>query len=187
MLNKKKLKLEDKYNSYYDKLIAENNLLYKLIIIVDCDGVLTDGGQYYNSNKKIIKKFGSSDTEVIKFLAEKTDTKFIFVTDDKAGFNITKARMKHLKNKIQNIDFILANSNERAEKVKLCKEKDNKVIFVGDSISDIKAMSNADLACCPSGSSKLVKAYCDFISDNDGGHRALEQILIFSFFYFCTK
>ena len=38
------------------------------VFILDVDGVLTDGGFYYSSEGKVLKKFGPDDNDALKLL-----------------------------------------------------------------------------------------------------------------------
>ena len=62
-------------------------------LISDVDGILTDGGHYYNLDGKKFKKFGSNDKDAIKRLEELFGLKIIFISSDKIGFDIVKKRI----------------------------------------------------------------------------------------------
>ncbi|MBR3723278.1 MAG: hypothetical protein IKN12_11050 [Selenomonadaceae bacterium] len=61
------------------------------VMILDVDGVLTDGGFYYTTEGKAMKKFGADDNDALSLLRPYID--IVFVTGDKKGFEITRKRI----------------------------------------------------------------------------------------------
>lgn len=60
-------------------------------LVLDIDGVLTDGKLIYSSQGKVYKVFGPHDKDGLKLVANLVDIEFI--TADKIGFPITQARI----------------------------------------------------------------------------------------------
>jgi len=61
------------------------------VFICDVDGVMTDGGFYYTTEGKIMKKFGGDDHDGLSLLKPHIDIRF--VTGDRRGLDISKARI----------------------------------------------------------------------------------------------
>ena len=61
-----------------------------LIFICDVDGVLTTGHFLYSSEGKVMKIFGPDDNDGLAELSSFMEIRF--VTSDKRGFEISKAR-----------------------------------------------------------------------------------------------
>ena len=59
-------------------------------LIIDIDGVMTDGKFYYSVDGKILKAFGADDHDALSIL--KKYMNIIFVTGDKKGFKISKKK-----------------------------------------------------------------------------------------------
>ena len=55
-------------------------------LIIDIDGVMTDGKFYYSVDGKFLKAFGADDHDALSIL--KKYMNIIFVNGDKKGFNI---------------------------------------------------------------------------------------------------
>ena len=173
MENNKRIKL-DKNTTYFD-LIKSNNATYinsKKIVVSDCDGVLTDGNSVYDKTGKCQKIFGAYDTEMISFMHSQ-GWEFIFVSRDPSGIDITKARIKDM-----NCSFEAMSGEERANLVNKLLKTHEIVLFVGDSLSDIPSMSNATYSACTNNAVEQCKLYCDYISELNGGHGALSEILL---------
>ena len=149
----------------------------KIYAVIDCDGVITDGTSIYDGEKKFAKTYGSYDKEMTNFLSQSLGWEFMFVSDDKAGLDITRTRVEHLMKKNDRIHFANMNWKERLDHLKDMKLKVDFTVFVGDSLSDIPSMSVADYAGCPNNSPDMVNPYCNYRSYLDGGHGGLADIL----------
>jgi len=162
------------YNNLEDYLLRGLSLEYKnlkKIFVSDCDGIISTNESFYSKDGKVMKSYGCYDKEMIK-LMKSIGWEFIFVTADKVGYPITKAR-------IDDIDctLVIANSEERADLVKRLKEVNDYVIFIGDSISDIPALAEADLAGTTMMAPKEVQDFCDYISEKNGGYGGFADIV----------
>lgn len=160
--------------TYFD-LIGSNNKVYlnkRKIVISDCDGVLTDGTSLYNKDKKSLKVYGAYDSEMIKFLKTQ-GWEFLFVSKDKLGFDITTSRIMDLDCKIEEAD-----DTERDTLVKKYINLGYIVLFVGDSLTDIRSMSDATYSACTKNAPEIVYEYTDYTSKNNGGHGGFGEILL---------
>lgn len=54
---------------------------------------------------------------------------------------------------------------------------DYKVLFVGDSLSDIEALNISTWAATTANAPSIVKKYCDYVSDLHGGNGGFADIL----------
>jgi len=172
-MNKNRQKLEVYYNNwfeYFKDSISEDHLGHKIIFVSDCDGILTDGRSYFNDTKTH-KSYGSYDKEAVKFICDYIDDVIYFVSDDKIGSKITENRINHMKKSTNNkqVYFMVQSPQERYELVKYLKTPNNIVVFIGDSLSDIPALSAADIAMTTNNAAPQVKEYCNYVSLLNGG------------------
>ena len=72
-------------NEKFDK---NNN--YK-VLILDVDGVMTDGKFFYDENGKSFKIFGPDDSDALGIIKHLLEVRF--VTGDRKGFKISKRRI----------------------------------------------------------------------------------------------
>lgn len=100
----------------------------KTILVSDVDGILTDGGHYYSSNGKFLKKFGSNDKDALKILCHYFE-KIIFISADKIGFEITYKRIAE----DWGYECFYVSTKERLDYL---KSLGNRVVFVGDGLED---------------------------------------------------
>ena len=118
-LERKKLDI-NKYDSWFDFLKSTiDKKGYKIIFVSDCDGILTDGRSYFNT-EKTHKSYGSYDKEAINFITKYMDDTIYFISDDKIGYKITESRIKHLNNSCKG-DIELLNKSPK-ERKKLIEE-----------------------------------------------------------------
>lgn len=149
----------------------------KKIVVADCDGIITDGKSICTKTGKFAKNYGAYDKEAIEFMVH-LGWKFIFVSSDKAGLEITLNRLEHLEKIDQEkISYEYADSNARCAIVSKLLESDNKVLFVGDSLSDIESLNIATWAATTKNAPNVVKEYCDYIAENEGGNGGFAEIL----------
>ena len=156
------------------KNLKESYLKKKKIAIIDCDGVISSGESFYTSEGKLLKSYGCYDKEMMKMLSS-IGWEFEFVSDDKKGFSITNKR-------IDDLGYNLFNFSEE-ERLKLVKDYKNKigydiVVFIGDSLSDIPSLIEADYSGTCNNAPAIVKRFCDYSSFKNGGNGALAEILL---------
>lgn len=128
-----------------------------MLLILDVDGVLTDGRKYYDaSGKAVLKTFCDRDfTAIKKFKAAGWNV--VFLSGDP---NVNKALAKN-----RNIPFYCNRVggkmvNKLTFLTKLCEEykvKSNDVVYIGDDIFDYDLLSAVGWAFCPSNSDPDVK------------------------------
>ena len=146
-----------------------------MLLILDVDGVLTDGKKYYdNTGKGVYKTFNDRDfTAIKKFKAAGIPT--VFLSGDE---NINAAVAKN-----RNIPFYHSRPNgkmlDKATFIPLFEKEYNiprsKMIYVGDDIFDISIMLSVGYAFCPYDAAKEVKEIC-YVLDNGGGFDCVSEI-----------
>jgi len=182
-MNKERKKLDlKKFKDWFEYLkdsIKHDHDGYKVIFVSDCDGILTDGRSYFTKDEKTHKSYGSYDKEAIRFITDYMNDTLDFITDDKDGMAIHKTRIKHLSNSCNRLNFELINKSpkERLEYIQYLKFQFRNpkywkkviIVFIGDSLSDIPALSEADIAMTTNNAPDEVKEYCNYISKYNGG------------------
>lgn len=143
-----------------------------LSVVFDVDGVLSDGKFYYTNSGKVMKVFGSHDSEALKLLSKNKNLNVIFVSADKRGFQITKKRVKDLGFKV-----VLLNSEERVNYLNKLKSK-KLTIFVGDSFTDIKAFKSSDFSIAPKNAHYLAKRKVDLILKSNSAEGAISEVCL---------
>ncbi len=174
----------EKHLSWHDKMVGDAIERYpeyvncrKKFVISDCDGILTDSKSLYTKDGKFAKTYGAYDKEMMELMLD-LGWQFIFVTTDKAGASITDARLIHLEKISNKISHMVVGARARAKLVEDYVEAGSKVLFVGDSLSDIESLNIATWAATTANAPCQVKEFCDYASEYDGGSGGFADILI---------
>lgn len=147
-----------------------SNLKY---LILDVDGTLTDGGIYYDENNNELKKFCTKDAAGI-FAAKKLGIKIVVITGRQC--KATERRLKELK-----VDLIFQNINDKKTFLEnFIKEytiKKEELGYIGDDLNDYSSMLLAGFVGCPNDACKEIKNISNCVSDFNGGHGAVRDII----------
>jgi len=142
------------------------------LVLMDVDGVLTDGGMYYDQKGNELKKFNTSDGKAIEILRN-YGFKVGFVTSEDT--KIVKNRAKKLK-----VDYLFQGVTNKLDIIKQICEQDgfllNEVAYIGDDLNDIAALKNVGMAACPSSSQpEIRKLPFVIVLDSEGGSGAVRE------------
>lgn len=137
-------------------------------LVLDVDGVFTDGKFYYTAEGKVAKKFGPDDHDAILLLKKYMDV--IAVTGDKKGFPITQKRIET----DMKLPLSIVSTFERAAWI---KEKYNldETIYMGDGIFDAMVFNEVAYGIAPANAFYKVKEYADFVTQSKGGSGAVAE------------
>jgi len=150
------------------------NALKKInAIVLDVDGVLTDGTFAYDDNGKEIKFFNARDGHGIK-LALRTGMKVGILSGRESNAN--KKRANEL-----GLSFIYENvKDKKIAFLKLLEEQNisaDECLYVGDDLVDIPPMKIAGAAATVADAPECMNEYCDFRSILPGGKGAVREII----------
>ena len=162
--------MDDKYSPE----LIERAKKIKLLVL-DVDGVLTDGRIIYGNYGDELKNFDVNDVLGI-LLIKRSGIKCVILTA-KASRVVTK-RAKELK-----IDKIYQDFHYKIEALdkirKRFKVTDEEMCFIGDDVIDIPVLKRVGLAVCPPNAMEEVKPFVHFITEKSGGHGAVREICNF--------
>lgn len=142
-------------------------------LVSDVDGSMTDGGMYYTSAGKVMKKFNGDDTDALKALSSKIEISFI--TGDKKGFPIVEKRMSEIGFPVTLVSHL---PEERWKWIEENNKENKEVIFIGDGIYDYECLRNARYSFTFCDSLEHVKNSADFVLERRGGNRAVAEACI---------
>ena len=145
------------------------------LLVLDVDGVLTDGKIVYGNYGDEIKNYGVNDGLGI-LLAKRAGLKCIILTA-KASRVVTK-RAKEL-----GIDRVYQDYHYKIEALKDIRKRfrveDDQICFIGDDIIDIPVLKRVGLAVCPPNALEYVKPFVHMITKNTGGNGAVREVCDF--------
>ena len=142
------------------------------LLVLDVDGVLTDGGIYFDENGVESKRFNALDGYGITMLLS-SGIEVAIISGRKS--KCVTYRMKNLGvkycyqgriNKTQAFEELIA-------KLDL---KPNQVAYVGDDIIDLPVMYKVALPIAVANAQKYVKEYAIFSTQNTGGNGAVREV-----------
>lgn len=143
------------------------------IIIMDIDGVLTDGNLYINENGSEMKKIALNELDAVYemhnrgyILAAITgeNTKIVEYFKHKFPFDYFYSGCKNKKTAVIEIQNML-----KLEKDEIC--------YIGDGKYDIEAIEYSGLGVAPSNAILEVKLNADILLSNAGGEGCIKELL----------
>lgn len=143
-------------------------------LILDVDGVFTDGKIYFSETGKVFKVFGPDDHDAIDAIRGKIS--ITIVSADSSGLAITKQRIEgDLK-----LDVHLVSSKERAGWIAKRFDPDE-CVYMGDGIFDPLVFKVVHYSIAPSNASKRTRAAASFVTENKGSEGAVAEAIIHLF------
>ena len=142
-------------------------------IILDYDGVLTDGTIVIMSGGELLRTANVRDGYAIQ-LAAKKGYKLAIITGGKS--ESVRSRFKALG--VQDIFIGVTNKMETyQEYLEINDIKPEEVMYMGDDIPDLEIMKNVYISACPSDAAEEIKAVAHYISDRKGGEGCVRDII----------
>lgn len=137
-------------------------------LVLDVDGVLTDGKFYYSEQGKILKAFSVDDHDALKVL--QNYIKIVVITADSLGYEITKKRIQG----DMKMELTLVSTRERK---KWISENFNlsKTIYMGDGIFDPLIFKEVMYSIAPNNALKQTRSKASFVTKSKGGDRAVAE------------
>lgn len=138
-------------------------------LILDIDGVLTDGKLIYSSQGKVYKVFGPHDKDGLKLIKSYLDIQFI--TADKVGYPITYARI--IKDWGFNENQLFIVSEEERMQWFLKNHDLNQIAFIGDGIHDAPIIKLVKAGIAPANARIEARSVAKYITPNKSGEGAV--------------
>lgn len=142
-------------------------------LLLDVDGVMTDGKIYYDSEGREVKAFNIYDGHGI-YLAQKAGIKVGIITGRKS--KIVEKRAKELR-----IDEVHQKVIEKGKVYddirKRYRLKDEEVAYIGDDLIDLSVLERVGLSAAPANSVDDVKDIVDLVTEKEGGSGAVRELI----------
>jgi len=144
------------------------------LVILDIDGVLTDGRKYYGIDGiPYSKTYCDKDFTAIKRMRG-SGVEVCFLSGDE---RVNKAMASN-----RNIPFYSARGKDKAEFVEIYEKHYNvsrkEMLYIGDDLFDKSIMEQVGHAYCPSDACRDIKMLCGEANtlSNKGGHNAICEL-----------
>ena len=143
-------------------------------LILDVDGVFTDGKIYQSAEGKMFKVFGPDDHDAINLIKKKL--KVIVVSADKRGYEITKSRIE----RDMGLDLHLVGSRERVEWIRNNFDL-NDCVYMGDGLYDPLVFRAVKYSLAPANASRRTQSEADYVTSSRGSEGAVAEACIHLF------
>ncbi len=165
-------KLANLITRSFNWLVLNDRLKNIELVILDVDGVLTDGGLWYGPSGELIKRFNVRDGLGIRLLQD-SGIEVAFLSGGKGG--ATEIRANHL-----GIKHCLVNAKDKpAALEKLIEEisiKYDQILFIGDDLNDLSLKNKVGLLIATNDAHKSLLKKADGVLNTNGGNGAVREM-----------
>ncbi len=142
------------------------------LVILDVDGVLTDGGLSFDNRGEEYKTFNSLDGHGVRLLLD-CGIEVAVITGRESG--IVNHRMRDLgvqhiyqgsRDKLPAFERLLADTGLAPAQI----------AYVGDDLPDLPVMRRVGFAIAVQNAHTFVKQHCDWVTTALGGHGAVREV-----------
>jgi 3-deoxy-D-manno-octulosonate 8-phosphate phosphatase (KDO 8-P phosphatase) len=145
------------------------------LIIFDIDGVLTDGGLFFDNRGEEYKKFNSKDGHGIRMLLE-CGLQAAVITGRKS--TLVEHRMRDL-----GVEIIFQGYRDKRpafdQLIELTGLDVSEVAYMGDDVVDLPVMSQVGMAIAVADAHPLVLQHADHVTRTPGGRGAAREAIEF--------
>ena len=143
------------------------------MLVLDVDGVLTDGALIINGDGSESKSFCSLDGHGIK-MWRRAGLKVAFLSGRES--NPTKYRVEQLE-----VDYVFQNCFDKLETIKKFLEQTRvsaeKVAYIGDDLPDLPVIRYVGFGVAVANAVDEVKQYADYVTSRSGGSGAVREVI----------
>jgi 3-deoxy-D-manno-octulosonate 8-phosphate phosphatase (KDO 8-P phosphatase) len=140
------------------------------LVLLDVDGVLTDGRVWYGPEGEALKAFDIRDGHGVVLLR---DHVIFGVISGRPG-QATRKRLEELR--FQHMIFAQRDKLEAYATLAHLGIADEEVAFMGDDVNDLPLLRRVGLPAAPADAHPAVLATARFVSRRDGGRGAVREL-----------
>ena len=142
------------------------------LVLLDVDGVLTDGRLYYGNSGEELKAFDIQDGLGIKLL-QKGGVKVGIITGRRSALLQRRAEELAISPLVQGREDKWLALNEMMEDLGVSLEE---IAFVGDDLPDLAVIKRVGLGITPANGRHIVASQADWQTKNSGGDGAVREV-----------
>jgi 3-deoxy-D-manno-octulosonate 8-phosphate phosphatase (KDO 8-P phosphatase) len=168
----------DLYALLYKPLFIPDHLKPRLakvkLLILDIDGVMTDGGMYYTESGDLMKKYNAKDGMGIMQAQEQ---------GLKIGIISSAFYPKMVVNRAETLSIKYVYAGREPKMMILeqwCRELGiglDEVAMIGDDVNDLPIMEAVGFRCCPADAVQVVKNAVDVVLTRKGGQGCVRELI----------
>ena len=134
------------------------------LLVMDVDGVMTDGKITYTSDGQELKSFNIKDGLGIK-RAQASGIETAIITGRTSPMVERRARELGIAHLVQGREDKLAALSDLVDQMKLSLDQ---VAYIGDDLPDLTAIESVKLGACPADAATEVKSKANWVSSRSG-------------------
>ncbi|MDO3388348.1 HAD hydrolase family protein [Gilvimarinus sp. SDUM040013] len=142
------------------------------LLILDVDGILSDGKLYYDNHGNEMKSFCTQDGQGIKTLQKHSDVRVAIITGRKSEIVARRAKELGIELVIQGREDKWQALQEVFDQLHL---KPEEIAHMGDDWPDLSIMTRVGLALTVPNAHASVAEYAHWISHRSGGDGAVRE------------
>lgn len=155
------------------KQSSKKNLNHIKLLLLDVDGVMTDGGIFFTESGDELKKFNIQDGYGIVKL-RKAGVEVGIITGRISNLVKRRAEELGITHVYQNLEDKLSAFEELKTKLNLT---DREIAFIGDDEPDVPVLKRAGFSAAPSDAVESVKKNVDYVCKRRGGEGAVREVI----------
>lgn len=145
------------------------------LLLLDVDGVMTDGRITYDNNGGELKSFDVKDGHGLKLL-QRAGIEIGIITGRQSAVVARRAAELGIELVYQGVKDKLVPFHEILEKLRISPEE---VAYVGDDVVDLPVMRRVGFAVTVADAVEDVKPFADLVTTRDGGRGAVREVCDF--------
>ncbi len=142
------------------------------LLVMDVDGVMTDGKITYTSDGQELKSFNIKDGLGIK-RAQASGIETAIITGRTSPMVERRARELGIAYLVQGREDKLAALSDLVDQMNLSL---NQVAYIGDDLPDLAAIESVRLGACPADAATEVKSKANWVSTRAGGNGCVREL-----------
>ncbi|AFY68390.1 3-deoxy-D-manno-octulosonate 8-phosphate phosphatase, YrbI family [Thalassoporum mexicanum PCC 7367] len=156
--------------------ISELELIKKLapieLLVLDVDGVLTDGGLYYTETGAELKKFNAKDGMGIK-LVMKAGVAVAIITASASQVVLKRSQKLGIPHVFLDVTDKLNTLKQLCQELSIALEQ---VVYMGDDVNDLESMRSVGCPITVADAMPINKSVAVYVTQHGGGKGAVREI-----------
>lgn len=142
------------------------------LLVLDVDGVLTDGGLWFDADGRLSKRFDVRDGLGIRLL-QQTGLEIALLSGGQGGATEVRARQLGIQHCLVGIKDKPVALSQLQDKVGV---QPDETAFVGDDLNDLAVRPAVGLLLAPADACRPVRQGADAVLRQRGGHGAVREL-----------
>ena len=142
------------------------------LLVMDVDGIMTDGKITYTSDGQELKSFNIKDGLGIK-RAQASGIETAIITGRTSPMVERRARELGIAHLVQGREDKLAALSDLVDQMNLSLDQ---VAYIGDDLPDLTAIESVRLGACPADAATEVKSKANWVSTRGGGDGCVREL-----------